>query len=154
MWTVHPLNRHQPIDDVCAPPAELCRYYDALNNPEIFTVCLDLGHVAICAREPDDAIRTVGGARMGVIHVHDVDYKNDLHTLPGLAKVDFEKCCRALAEVDYQGDFTLELGYFDGFPDALLGPAARLAAEAEDFLVEDAGLTAAEVAALKAKIGQ
>ena len=31
---------------------------------------------------------------------------------------------------------------------------ANLAAEAEDFLVEDAGLTAAEVAALKAKIGQ
>ena len=31
---------------------------------------------------------------------------------------------------------------------------ANLAAEAEDFLVEDAGLTAAEVAALKEKIGQ
>ena len=129
MWTVHPLNRHQPIDDVCAPPTELCRYYDTLNDPNSFTVCLDLGHVAICAREPDDAIRTVGGKRLGALHVHDVDYKNDLHTLPGLAKINFEKCCRALAEVDYMGEFTMEIPYyFTGFPTALLPDAARLAA--------------------------
>ena len=136
MWTAHPLNSRQPIDDVCAPPTELCRYYDTLNAPDAITVCLDVGHVAICAREPEDAIRTLGH-RLGALHVHDVDYKNDLHTLPGLAKVNFERVCEALVDVDYKGDFTMEIvHFFRGFPDPLKPAAARLAAEVARYWAE------------------
>ncbi len=48
MWQNHPVNGHI-VDDVCANPHELAAYYDTLDDPDCFTVCLDLGHVALCA---------------------------------------------------------------------------------------------------------
>ena len=86
MWDTHPVT-HRICDHVCADPYELCRYYDELADPEVFTICLDLGHVALCGREPEDAIRIIGRDRLGCIHAHDVDYISDLHTLPGTARL-------------------------------------------------------------------
>lgn len=111
MWQNRPVTGYI-CDDVCADPRELNRYYDTLNDPEAFTVCLDLGHVALCGREPQDAIRTIGHDRLGALHVHDVDYVHDLHTLPGSAKINWDAVCRALADIDYKGDFTLEADAF------------------------------------------
>ena len=111
MWQNRPVTKYI-CDDVCADPRELNRYYDTLNDPEAFTVCLDLGHVALCGREPQDAIRTIGHDRLGCLHVHDVDYVSDLHTLPGSAKINWDAVCRALADIDYSGDFTLEADNF------------------------------------------
>lgn len=119
MWQTHPVTG-RICDDVCADPEELALYYDTLGDSEAFTVCLDIGHVALCGREPEDAIRILGNKRLGALHVHDVDYLEDCHTLPGTRKINFEKVCLALAEIDYKGDFTLEadsflLGYPDDF---------------------------------------
>ena len=111
MWQYHPIAKYI-VDDVCAPPEELARYYDTLNDPSVFTVCLDLGHVALCGREPEDAIRIIGHDRLGALHVHDVDYKSDLHTLPGVGKIKWDNVCRALADVDYKGIFTYEANAF------------------------------------------
>lgn len=111
MWQWHPVNRHQIVDDICAPPEELAAMYDALDDPETFTVCLDIGHVALCGREPEDAIRVIGH-RLGCLHVHDVNYREDLHTLPGVSKINWDNVCRALAEVDYQGCMNLEADAF------------------------------------------
>ena len=79
MWQTHPVT-HRICDDACADPHELAAYYDTLNDPTHFTVCLDIGHTALCGREPEDAIRVLGKDRLGALHVHDVDYCNDLHT--------------------------------------------------------------------------
>lgn len=115
MWQRHPVT-HAICDDVLAPPSELVKMYDALNDPEAFTVCLDLGHVALCGREPEDAIRIIGRERLGTLHVHDVDYVSDLHTLPGCGKINWDNVCRALGEIDYTGSINLEAdGFFRGF---------------------------------------
>ena len=111
MWQNRPVTNYI-CDCVCADPRELNRYYDSLNDPEAFTVCLDLGHVALCGREPQDAIRTIGHDRLGCLHVHDVDYVKDLHTLPGSARINWDAVCKALADVDYCGEFTLEADNF------------------------------------------
>ena len=111
MWQRHPINQNI-VDDIIADPAELARMYDTLADPETFTVCLDIGHVALCGREPEDAVRTVGGERLGCLHVHDVDYRSDLHTLPGVSKINWQRVCEALAEVDYKGAFNLEADNF------------------------------------------
>lgn len=116
MWQNHPVSRNI-CDDILADPHELARMYDVLNDPEVFTVNLDLGHVALCGREPEDAIRIIGGSRLGALHVHDVDYCTDMHTLPGTSKLNWMKICQALADVDYQGSFNLEAdNFFVGFP--------------------------------------
>ena len=109
MWQVHPVTR-RIVDDVCADPHELVAYYDTLDDADAFTICLDIGHVALCNREPEDAVRIIGHDRLGSLHVHDVDYVSDLHIQPGLGKVRWDRVCRALADVDYKGPFTLEAG--------------------------------------------
>jgi sugar phosphate isomerase/epimerase len=46
------------------------------------------------------------------LHVHDNDYIDDRHTLPGLGRMDWEEIMKALAEIDYDGDFTYEADNF------------------------------------------
>ena len=123
MWQNRPVTNYI-CDCVCADPRELNRYYDSLNDPEAFTVCLDLGHVALCGREPQDAIRTIGHDRLGCLHVHDVDYVHDLHTLPGCARINWDAVCHALADIDYKGDFTLESDNFLNKYDVEFRPTA------------------------------
>ncbi len=99
---------------ICSNPYEHAMYVDEINSP-FFVACLDMGHTALAGREPQDAIRVLG-KRLGALHVHDNDYKDDMHTLPGLSEMNWEEITKALAEVDYQGDFTLETNhFFDSF---------------------------------------
>ena len=126
MWRTHK-KEGRIIDSVYSNPRELADAYDALDNPECFTVCLDIGHVALTGREPTDAIRTIGHDRLGALHVHDVDYISDLHTLPGAVRgINFDKVCEALGEINYRGDLTLEAdGFLDGFDNLLFSDALK-----------------------------
>ena len=116
------------IDSVYASPAELCTAYDTLDDPDAFTVCFDIGHAALTGREPEDVIRQIGHDRLGALHVHDVDYVSDVHTLPGIInKIRWDEVCRALGEIDYTGDLTLEaVCFLDGFDKSLHPEAMRL----------------------------
>ena len=124
-------------DCILADPCELIRMYDELSDPEAFTVCLDMGHIALCGREPEDAVRVIGGERLGCIHAHDVDYKEDLHLLPGLSKINWDNVCRALGEVGYNGCFTLEAtkGYAN-FEDAQIPTVLKFMAETTRYLAD------------------
>lgn len=126
MWQVHPVTRHI-VDDVCADPHELVAYYDTLDDADAFTICLDIGHVALCNREPEDAVRIIGHDRLGSLHVHDVDYLSDLHTLPGASRINWENVCKALGEIDYKGAFTLEAdGFCTRYPKELFPSICKL----------------------------
>lgn len=111
MWQIHPQAGYI-VDDACAPPEELAEMYDTLNDPEAFTICLDIGHVALCGREPEDAIRTIGPDRLDALHIHDVDYRQDMHTLPGMGRINWNNVLDALADIKYKGDLTLEADSF------------------------------------------
>lgn len=129
MWQCNPVSGII-VDDILANPQELADMYDALDDPAHFTVCLDVGHVALCNREPQDAIRLLGHDRLGALHVHDVDYRADLHTLPGLGRINWHAVTDALATIDYRGEFTFEADSFlDGFDDAFLPTAAHFMQE-------------------------
>ncbi len=135
MWQTHPVT-HRICDDVAAPPEELAAYYDAQNRPDLFTVCLDLGHVALCGREPEDAIRQIGHDRLGALHVHDVSYISDDHTLPGMGRIHWDAVLEALADIDYQGDFTFEADSFlVGFDKNFLPTAMKFMCDCGKHLV-------------------
>lgn len=109
------------VPNVCSYAKDLCEYYDGLNNPKAFTVCLDLGHCGLVGEEPDDAIRILGRDRLGALHIHDNTYRADTHTIPYDVgcKMNWDNITRALGEIDYQGDFTYEADNFLGrFPAA------------------------------------
>ena len=54
-------------------------------------------------------IRTMG-SRIGALHVHDNDYRKDLHTIPGHGDMNFPAITEALKEIGYRGIYTLECG--------------------------------------------
>lgn len=95
---------------VCSNPYEHAYYVDAVAD-DMFVACLDLGHSSIAGREAQDCIKVLG-KRLGALHVHDNDYLDDMHTLPGLSEMNWEEITKALADVDYEGDFTLETDHF------------------------------------------
>lgn len=134
IWEWHPF-KETIVDSSFGKAEELCSIYDALNDPSTFTICLDVGHVALCGREPQDAIRTIGHDRLGALHVHDVDYRHDLHTLPGVSRLPWNDICQALADIRYKGCFTLEADNFlKNFDPDFVPTACKFMADTARFL--------------------
>lgn len=134
MWQYDNKRRHI-IDSVCSQPEEFCGLLDALDSPWI-TGCLDLGHCALVGVEPEDFIRAMGRRRLKALHVHDVDYLNDCHTLPFLKNLNWENITEALGEIGYEGDFTFEAdSFYNGFPTALMRDACRLMERTGRYLI-------------------
>ncbi len=124
MWRTNRLRRC--IDhDVCSRPEEFCRYVDTLNAQcgPYFAACLDLGHVALVGEELPRMIRALG-SRIEALHIHDNNYHEDSHTLPGHGKLDLSAAFQALGEAGYNGLFTLEADNFIVHQAPALLPAA------------------------------
>ena len=99
--------------------------------------------MTLCGREPEDAIRTLGHDRLGSLHVHDTDYRADLHTLPGMGSINWKRVTAALAEINYKGEFTLEADNFlKNYPTEHFPAAMR-------FMAQTAGYLAAEIDAAR-----
>ncbi len=129
IWKYHPYNK-RIIDDICASPEEMLRYLNELNDPEVFTLCVDTGHIVLTDREPDSFIRALGKDKIGCLHVHDNDYIEDQHNLPGAGKINWDSFCQALAEVDYHGAITLEADrFFYNYPEEFYPTVARFMAD-------------------------
>ncbi|MBQ9085341.1 MAG: sugar phosphate isomerase/epimerase [Clostridia bacterium] len=129
IWKYHPHNG-RIIDDTCASPEEMLRFIDVLNDPEVFTLCVDIGHITLTDREPDNFIRAIGKGKIGCLHIHDNDYKEDQHNLPGAGRINWGSVCQALAEVDYQGAITLEADrFFYNYPEEYYPTVARFMAD-------------------------
>lgn len=110
MWQ-YDNRRKYIVDSTCSCPEEFNQLLDELDSPWIVG-CLDLGHCALVGREPEDFIRAMGSRRLQALHVHDVDYLQDCHTMPFLESLNWEAITRALAEIGYEGNLTLEADNF------------------------------------------
>ena len=110
MWRREP-KRKYICPSACGTPEEFIRYIDTLDS-EYIVGCLDLGHCSLVGIEPQDWIRAMGKDRIKSLHVHDNSYTGDDHTLPGMGKMEWENIARALADIDYSGDFTYEADAF------------------------------------------
>lgn len=134
MWHSDP-KRNVIIDSVCSQPDEFCALLDAVNSPWIVG-CLDIGHCALVSVDPADAIRALGPKRLQALHVHDVDYLHDNHTLPFVQQLNWDSIMTALAVIGYEGDFTFEADNFlVGFPKKLRPDAAAFMAKTGRYLI-------------------
>lgn len=128
------------IDSACSRPDEFVAYLEAL-DPEWFVACLDIGHCTLTDHAPADMIRALGHKHLHALHVHDNDGLGDLHTLPFQprnSKVDWESVTDALAEIDYDGELTLETDYFhSNIPRELLPATLRYMAEVARYLANE-----------------
>jgi sugar phosphate isomerase/epimerase len=111
------------IASVCNEPDEFCEYLDAL-PPKNFTACLDIGHCGLAGQDAANFIRKLGHDRLGALHVQDNDFHHDSHTIPFMGALDWNSITDALADIRYQGEFTLEADNFFGrLPNELLPQA-------------------------------
>lgn len=124
------------VNGVCAIPESFVRYVDALDS-RWFTACLDIGHAMITGHNPEEFIRTLGGERLTALHIHDNNGLRDMHTLPYLGGMaDWDAITKALADIDYKGDFNFEAGNFlKPLPKELYPHGAKMMAETGKYLV-------------------
>lgn len=97
-------------DSTCSKGKEFCEYVDMVDS-EYMTACLDIGHCVLVGQAPEKMIRTLGHDRLTALHVHDNNGKDDSHVMPFTpfcSTINWEEVCKALAEIDYKGDFTFE----------------------------------------------
>jgi sugar phosphate isomerase/epimerase len=113
-----------------------------------FVACLDIGHAVLVREDPDKMIRALGGKYLKSLHVHDVDGVVDSHTLPFIGVTDWEAVMKALAEIDYQGEFTYEAGNFLlKTPDAIKQQALNYMGQVGKYLISRFDAYKAELAA-------
>lgn len=97
-------------DSTCSRPEEFNEYVD-MQSSEYVIACVDIGHCGLVGGQTaGDVLRTMGD-RVKSLHVHDNDNRFDFHLTPFspvLGKIDWDDVCKALAEIDYSGDFTFE----------------------------------------------
>ena len=92
----------------CATPESFHAHLDAVNDPD-FVVCLDIGHAEMKGLNTSakQMILTLGD-KLEALHIHDNDLKYDNHAIPFSMDIKFEPIVKALNEIDYKGEFTLE----------------------------------------------
>ncbi len=139
MWQTDP-KRRCCSHDVASHAEEFARIIDELDS-EYIVACLDLGHCGLVGEEAEDAIRVLGHDRLKALHVHDNNYRNDDHTLPGLGLMNWDAICSSLHDIDYSGVFTYEADRFlKQFPHDYLENAARFMVETGRYLINKIGL--------------
>jgi sugar phosphate isomerase/epimerase len=118
---------NRPMPGRLGTPEELNAFMDQL-DPEVFCVCIDLGHAQLVTKDPAAFIRGIGLPRLQSLHVQDTIYHLDSHNLPYLGRQNWDDIISALREVNYAGDFTLEVFLFlKAFPKEALVDALQLA---------------------------
>ena len=92
----------------CMTPESFNAHLDAVSD-DFFVACLDIGHAEMRGTETSavEMIRALGN-RLQALHIHDIDGHYDSHQIPFSLNVDFEAVVKALKEINYSGDFTLE----------------------------------------------
>lgn len=121
-------------DSLCARPEEFCALVDAVGSPWL-GACLDIGHAALVGQDPANMIRKMGKT-INCLHVHDVDYRSDKHTLPFTQELDWEEIAKALGEIGYRGDFTYECSNFlKKMPQALWADGLKMMERVGRYLI-------------------
>ena len=82
------------VHDTCSRAEEFCDYIDSVGS-EWIVACLDIGHVVLVGEDIPRMIRMLGD-RLQALHIHDNDYKDDLHALPYTHQIKFDEMTKAL----------------------------------------------------------
>jgi len=118
---------HELIPAACGTVDEFCSYVDYAKS-KYFTACLDIGHSEL--KKMEGAVRFINGMgseRISALHIHDNNGISDQHVMPFAGKINWDEVTRALAQIDYKGNFTFEADTTaDNYPDELLAGWLRL----------------------------
>ena len=75
--------------------------------PEQVGLCLDTGHACMSGLDPAEQAR-IASDRLYALHIQDIDGQNDCHWLPGRGVIDWNAVGSALADIQFDGAWTIE----------------------------------------------
>lgn len=112
MWNWYPGDKHSS-PAACTTPESFVKHIDIVNDPYL-VACLDIGHAEM-EGSTTSAVELIHalGHRIEALHIHDNDKLNDSHEIPFTMSIDFMPILKALKEVGYKGDLTLEAWQHD-----------------------------------------
>lgn len=92
----------------CSLSEDFVKHIDVVNDPYL-VACLDLGHAEMrgSGDGAPNMIRALG-SRLQALHIHDNDCLGDSHQIPFSMNIDFGAIAKALKDIDYKGELTLE----------------------------------------------
>lgn len=105
---------------------------------ESFVACLDIGHAEMMGELANarDLVYALGD-KLQSLHIHDNDKRLDSHEMPFSMKIDFPPIIKALHDIGYKGEFTLECPcYFKRFNEDNIFEAFKNLAEADRRLAD------------------
>jgi len=108
-------------------PEEVAEVVRAVDRDNV-KICLDIGHVTAFSRRLDvgPEMRKCGDL-IKVLHVHDNYGSTDQHNLPGMGMIKWWDVMAALREINFDGVFSLELNFPNGFAEPIMEQYCRLA---------------------------
>lgn len=100
--------KDEALPAACSTPKSFVDHIDAVND-EYLVACLDIGHAEMRGHNTDsvEIIHALGNA-LQALHLHDNDKWHDSHMIPFTMDIDFGPIVKALKDIGYSGDFTLE----------------------------------------------
>ncbi len=107
MWNWdHSVDHARPA--ACSDAKSFVDHINAVND-DYLVACLDIGHAEMKGLNTNSVeIIHALGDKLQALHIHDNDLWHDSHQIPFSMQIDFEKIVKALKEINYSGDFTLE----------------------------------------------
>lgn len=108
--------KDEALKAACSHHNDFLKHIEVINDPYLIA-CLDIGHAEMRGLNTSsvEMIHTLG-KHLQALHIHDNDKWHDTHQIPFSMNIDFEEIVKALKEINYQGDFTLEaISYLNGY---------------------------------------
>ncbi len=119
----------------CSNPLSFLAHLNTVNDEDL-VACLDIGHAEMLGLNTSATEMIYAlGIHLKALHIHDTDLVHDSHQIPFSLNIDFESIAKALKDINYSGDFTLEADrYLDGrSPDDVFEGICNLANSAKRF---------------------
>ena len=126
----------QAAKAACSHHDDFVAHLDAVND-DFLVACLDIGHAEMKGLDTSapQMIRAIG-KRLAALHVHDNDRWKDCHQIPFAGSIDWVAVTKALKEIDYKGEMTLEAdSYLQAFNADNIAEGVKNMAEAARKLV-------------------
>ena len=115
------------------------KYYGLIEDADspFIVACIDVGHTAGGISDyPEKFISNMKKGVLKGLHIQDSDYMHDNHTTPFFQQLNWENIMKALSDIDYDGDLTLEdVNFSAHFPDELAESAIEYTARVGRYLI-------------------
>lgn len=101
-------DKEEALPAACSDADSFVAHIKELDD-EYFVACLDIGHAEMRGLNTSavEMIYTLKD-KIQALHIHDNDKWHDNHEIPYSMKIDFSSVIKALKEIGYRGEFTLE----------------------------------------------